>query len=70
MFSFLPLPRYRDLALEAEILSVLNHPHVIKLRGITSAGPNGFLNGHSGFFLIIDRVSVILCAYDMHTFNF
>ena len=45
-----------DLALEGEILSSLNHPHVIKLRGITRSGAEGFLQGPHGYFLIIDRL--------------
>jgi serine/threonine protein kinase len=45
-----------DLALEGEILSSLNHPHVIKLRGIKRSGADGFLQGPNGYFLIIDRL--------------
>eukprot|EP00970_Alexandrium_tamarense_P001991 scaffold270_cov207-Alexandrium_tamarense.AAC.19 len=46
----------RDIAREAEILASLNHPHVIKLRGVTSSGAAGFFNGADGYFLIIDRL--------------
>ncbi|KAL7528103.1 hypothetical protein ACHAXR_002270, partial [Thalassiosira sp. AJA248-18] len=38
-----------DLAMEKELLSSLNHPNIIKLRGITRTGPTGFA-------LIIDRL--------------
>ena len=47
---------YSDLALEAAILASLNHPHVIKLRGITHSGTNGYSTGPQGYFLIIDRL--------------
>lgn len=30
-----------DLATEKEFLSRLSHPHIIKLRGVTSSGPTG-----------------------------
>jgi len=46
----------RDLSLEAEILAALNHPNIIKLRGTTHSGAEGFRNGPSGYFLIIDRL--------------
>jgi len=45
-----------DLALEAEFLAHLNHPNVIKLRGITDSGAAGFANGPCGYFLVIDRL--------------
>jgi serine/threonine protein kinase len=46
-----------DLAMEAEFLSSLQHPNIIKLRGISFDGPGGFEKGPKGFFLIIDRLS-------------
>ncbi len=45
-----------DLALEAELLARLQHPHIIKIRGITHSGPAGFAQGAKGYFLIIDRL--------------
>ena len=44
------------MALEAEMLASLNHPNIIKLRGITHSGAAGFSKGPSGYFLIIDRL--------------
>mmetsp|Transcript_20914 Transcript_20914/g.31569 ORF Transcript_20914/g.31569 Transcript_20914/m.31569 type:complete len:518 (+) Transcript_20914:240-1793(+) len=49
-----------DLAMEAEFLSSLQHPNIIKLRGISFAGPKGFQQGPKGFFLIIDRLDETL----------
>lgn len=49
-----------DLALEAEILQHLNHPHIIKLRGLTHSGVSGFAHGPNGFFLVLDRLYEIL----------
>lgn len=46
---------YRDLAGEAEFLTTLEHPHIIKLRGMAQAA--GFRNGPAGYFLVIDRLS-------------
>jgi len=46
-----------DLAMEAEFLSSLQHPNIIKLRGISFDGPEGFQKGPKGFFLIIDRLN-------------
>ena len=45
-----------DLALEAEFLAKLDHPNIIKLRGLTHSGAAGFANGPCGYFLIIDRL--------------
>ena len=44
------------MALEAEFLSHLQHPHIIKIRGITHSGVDGFSQGPKGFFLIIDSL--------------
>ena len=49
-----------DIALEAEFLASLNHPHIIKLRGMTHSKAAGFANGAQGFFLIIDRLEETL----------
>lgn len=51
-----------DLALEAELLTHLQHPHIIKIRGITYSGPAGFALGAKGYFLIIDRLFETLDA--------
>ncbi|KAL7540520.1 hypothetical protein ACHAXR_010185, partial [Thalassiosira sp. AJA248-18] len=45
-----------DMALEAEILASLQHPNIIKIRGISCSGATGFANGPSGYFLIMDRL--------------
>ena len=37
--------KFSDLALEAELLASLQHPNIIKLRGIAYSGPEGLLNG-------------------------
>lgn len=44
------------MALEAEFLAKLDHPNIIKLRGLTHSGAAGFANGPCGYFLIIDRL--------------
>mmetsp|Transcript_22715 Transcript_22715/g.47651 ORF Transcript_22715/g.47651 Transcript_22715/m.47651 type:complete len:507 (-) Transcript_22715:158-1678(-) len=51
-----------DLALEAELLSSLQHPHIIKLRGISIDGTSGFAQGAKGYFLIIDKLTETLDA--------
>ncbi|KAL7530703.1 hypothetical protein ACHAWF_003481 [Thalassiosira exigua] len=45
-----------DLAIEAEFLANLNHPNIIKLRGLAHSGALGFANGPCGYFLVIDRL--------------
>jgi serine/threonine protein kinase len=49
-----------DLLMEAKYLTALAahpHPALIKLHGISSAGPNGFSETRrAGFFLVIDRL--------------
>lgn len=45
-----------DLVREAEFLSVLQHPNIIKLRGVSHFDSTGFLHGPQGYFLIIDRL--------------
>jgi len=47
---------FSDLALEAEFLASLNHPHIMKLRGLAFNGTSGFETGPTGYFLIIDRL--------------
>lgn len=45
-----------DLAIEAKFLAVLDHPHVIKMRGLSSFGP---FNA-PGYFLILDKLTETL----------
>mmetsp|Transcript_19980 Transcript_19980/g.41852 ORF Transcript_19980/g.41852 Transcript_19980/m.41852 type:complete len:477 (-) Transcript_19980:46-1476(-) len=45
-----------DLAREAEFLANLDHPNIIKLRGLALFGAAGFINGPCGYFLVIDRL--------------
>lgn len=47
---------FSDLALETEFLASLNHPHIMKLRGLAFSGTSGFETGPTGYFLIIDRL--------------
>lgn len=49
------------LVVEAQILSKLNHPNIIKLRGSALGGASSFQTGeHDAYFLILDRVSETL----------
>ena len=48
-----------DLVFEAEVLSTLQHPNIIKLRGI-SHPESTFINGSKGYFLIIDKLDSTL----------
>lgn len=50
-----------DLALEAQLLLVLDHPHILSLRGWARNGTDAFRGGSpSDYFLIIDRLPEIL----------
>ena len=49
-----------DLVQEAEFLSVLQHPNIIKLRGSSDEDYLGFVKGPKGYFLIIDRLDEVL----------
>ena len=49
-----------DLVQEAEFLSILNHPNIIKLRGSSYEDYLGFDKGPKGYFLIIDRLDEVL----------
>ena len=42
-----------DIALEAEFLCALQHPNIIKLRGISFSGPGGFAQGELYVFVVI-----------------
>lgn len=53
--------RYRigaaDLAVEAKFLSSIEHPNIIKMRGITADGVRAFATGlEGGYFIIMDRL--------------
>jgi serine/threonine protein kinase len=49
------------LAQEAEILSLLDHPHIIKLRACSAIGLPGYTSGRNdGFFLVFDRLNEML----------
>lgn len=44
-----------DMAVEARYLAALNHPNIIKIRGLTMGGTTAFrTGGHDCFFLIMD----------------
>jgi serine/threonine protein kinase len=49
----------KDLVLEAHILSALNHPNIIALRGLSTHGLHGYkaTGGRAdGFFMVLDRL--------------
>ena len=45
-----------DLAVEAKFLAVLDHPHIIKMRGASSFGPFDA----PGYFLVLDKLTETL----------
>jgi serine/threonine protein kinase len=50
-----------DLVLEAEFLSRLDHPNIIKLRALATSGTSAFGDGqHDGYFLILDHIDMDL----------
>lgn len=49
-----------DIVIEAEFLSMLQHPNIMRLRGISDEGSAGLVNGPSGYFLIIDKLDETL----------
>ncbi|CAB9519695.1 Probable LIM domain-containing serine/threonine-protein kinase DDB [Seminavis robusta] len=50
-----------DLMMEAHILSALEHPHVLALRGISTRGLSSLKRGHvDGLFLILDYLPTTL----------
>lgn len=50
-----------DLAVECKFLANLEHPNIIKLRGMSAIGTFGFASGKSmGYFLILDRLRLTL----------
>jgi serine/threonine protein kinase len=64
-----------DLTLEAAYLSSLDHPNILKLRGISKEGIEGYNGGrHDSYFLIIDRLTEtlqdrIIAWRKIHDFN-
>lgn len=44
-----------DLAMEAEYLSRLQHPHIAQIHGWSASGIRSFGEGHDSFFLLLDR---------------
>mmetsp|Transcript_18852 Transcript_18852/g.26581 ORF Transcript_18852/g.26581 Transcript_18852/m.26581 type:complete len:468 (-) Transcript_18852:191-1594(-) len=47
-----------DIVKEACFLASIQHPHILRLRGMAKSGPQGFANGRpDGFFLLLDRLS-------------
>jgi serine/threonine protein kinase len=50
-----------DLVVEAKFLASLEHPNIIKLRGMAAAGTSGFASCHEqGYFLLLDRLQCTL----------
>eukprot|EP00543_Licmophora_paradoxa_P007136 CAMPEP_0202458798 /NCGR_PEP_ID=MMETSP1360-20130828/28281_1 /ASSEMBLY_ACC=CAM_ASM_000848 /TAXON_ID=515479 /ORGANISM="Licmophora paradoxa, Strain CCMP2313" /LENGTH=472 /DNA_ID=CAMNT_0049079529 /DNA_START=113 /DNA_END=1531 /DNA_ORIENTATION=+ len=50
-----------DLAVEAAYLSSLDHPNILKIRGVSANGVDGLAKGkHNSYYLIIDRLEKTL----------
>lgn len=50
-----------DLVIEAAYMSVLDHPNILKVRGLPFAGIQAFDDGgHDGYFIILDRLQETL----------
>lgn len=50
-----------DLVVEAKFLASLEHPNIIKLRGMAAAGTSGFASMEErGYFLLLDRLQCTL----------
>jgi serine/threonine protein kinase len=50
-----------DLVVEAKFLASLEHPNIIKLRGMAASGTQGFAKmEEKGYFLLLDRLSCTL----------
>ena len=46
-----------DLVLESKFLASVDHPNIIKLRGVATGGTSSFGDGkHDGFFIILDHL--------------
>lgn len=47
-----------DLFMEAHFLSALDHPNILKIRGITAGGPKSLIGGKfDEYFIIVDKLS-------------
>ncbi|KAL9190209.1 hypothetical protein ACHAXT_007420 [Thalassiosira profunda] len=49
-----------DISHEAEMLSALDHPNIVKIHGICARGHDAFLDGCEGYFLILERLDTTL----------
>ena len=50
-----------DMAVEAQYLAALNHPNIIKIRGLTRGGTEALRSGkHDDYFLIMDHLQETL----------
>jgi serine/threonine protein kinase len=50
-----------DLILEGQLLLILDHPHIISVRGWAADGPQAYSTGfHRDYFLILDRLATTL----------
>lgn len=51
-----------DLAIEARFLHQLDHPHIVKLHGVTAGSvENNFASGREcGFFIVVDKLDMTL----------
>jgi len=50
-----------DLAMEAHFMAALDHPNILKIRGIAAAGPKALLNGQcEEYFIIVDKLEETL----------
>ena len=49
-----------DISHEAEMLSALDHPNVVKIHGICARGHDAFLDGCEGYFIVLERLDTTL----------
>jgi serine/threonine protein kinase len=49
-----------DIVIKAKFLSMLQHPNIIRLHGISDEGSAGSAKGPSAYFLIIDKLNETL----------
>jgi serine/threonine protein kinase len=45
-----------DLCIEVKFLTRLNHPNIVKVRGLANGWTGAFADRHDGFFIIMDRM--------------
>lgn len=45
-----------DLCVEVAFLTRLDHPNIIRVRGLARGDINAFSSGHDGYFIIMDRL--------------